>query len=871
MTLRKLSADVFVRRIKNVLTEQDKRFAFFLGAGCSISSGIPGAGSLVRDVWLPKLRDVMAPDRSDLQGWAAEVFPGYDGDIPARVYGDVIDALFLHPEERQREIERLCESRFPGFGYAVLARMMEIEGGKFNVALTTNFDDLVADALYLYTSTRPLIIHHESLASYIRPTRTRPLVVKLHGDHRLSPQNTSEETERLKEGISRQVRNILHDRGLIIMGYAGNDVGIEKMLRTLPAEALPLGIYWVSGSEPDCALSEWLQSRAAVWVEHADFDQLMLLFRDTFDLRHPDEKRFDTVFRSYRDTYRRLSGSVTALPETAPASAALKEAVQRTDITFPEADSVYLAASRYELTDPDQAEMIYRAGVEQHSTSAELLGAYAVFLETVRKDTERAEEYYRRALQTDPQHAINLGNYALFLQKVSKDADRAEEYYRRALEAKPQHANNLSNYALFLHVVRNDSERAEEYFRRALEADPQHANNLSNYALFLHVVRNDSDRAEEYFRRALEADPHDARSLGNYAWFLQTVRQDADRAEEYYERAVKADPKHAHNLGNYALFLENVRKDADRAEEYYRQAVEADPQNAMNLGSYAVFLQRVRKDADRAEEFCRRALEADPRHAVNMGNYALFLQNVRNDADGAEEYYRQAVEADPQHATNLGNYAVFLKNVRKDADRAEEFYQRALEADPQNAVNLGNYALFLQNVRKDADRAEEYYRQAVEADPQNATNLGNYAVFLQNVRKDTDRAEKYYRHALEADPQQAINLGNYAGLLLENGRDDEGMPLVEQAWELTSDDTLRAELLFYRLAHGGEKAAQHLAELKALVATGVRSPGWSLQLHVRRARRMDSEWVRHLEDLAAVITEDAPLSLLDDWSEWQAA
>ncbi|MDB4948303.1 MAG: hypothetical protein JWM27_952 [Gemmatimonadetes bacterium] len=601
MTLRRIPADAFVRRIKQVLDTEDKRFAFFLGAGCSISSGIPGAGSLVRNVWLPKLRDLNAPERTDLNTWATEAFAGYDARLPALLYGELIDALFPHPAERQREIERLCDGKFPAFGYAVLARMMEINGGKFKVVLTTNFDDLIADALYLYTSTRPLIIPHEFLARFIRPTRTRPLVVKLHGDHRLSPQNTSAETDRLKGDISRQVRNILHDRGLIIIGYAGNDQGIRTMLDGLPSEALPLGIYWVSGTEPDCALREWLERRGAVWVEHGDFDQLMLLFRDVLDLRHPDEKRFEAVFRNYRDTYQKLSGRIVALPVTAPSSAALKDAVERADSGFSDWFSAYLTAERLTATDPERADATYRAGLEQFPASPELMEMYALFLYEIQAQYDEAEQYFLRAVALDPRDADLLGEYAKFLASARKDSERAEVYYRRAVEAEPQDANNLGNYAHFLANVRKDVDRAEEYHQRAVEADPQHANNLGNYAVFLACVRNDADHAEEYYRRAVEADPQHANSLGNYASLLAFVRNDADRAEEYYRRAVEADPQHANSLGNYAFFLANVRNDADRAEEYYRRAVEADPQNAIILGNYAGFLLARERDEDERE------------------------------------------------------------------------------------------------------------------------------------------------------------------------------------------------------------------------------------------------------------------------------
>ena len=154
--VRDIGLEEFARRLR-AETNAEKHYAFFLGAGCSVSSGIPSAAELVRDHWIPRLRDYQAPDRSDLDRWASEVVAGYDPADPALSYGKLIDRLFLTPEDRQREIEDLCDGRTPSFGYAVLAQLVALEGGRFNVVLTTNFDDLIADALYLYTEARPAL------------------------------------------------------------------------------------------------------------------------------------------------------------------------------------------------------------------------------------------------------------------------------------------------------------------------------------------------------------------------------------------------------------------------------------------------------------------------------------------------------------------------------------------------------------------------------------------------------------------------------------------------------------------------------------------------------------------------------------------
>ena len=417
--LRRIGAAEFARRLRGIANEPDKRFAFFIGAGGSVSSKIPAAGSLVRGHWLPRLRDLRAPHRQDLHEWAREALAEsnghvYDPDNPAASYGAVIQELFLHQEDRQREIERLCEGRFPGFGYAVLAGLMAMDGGRFSIVLTTNFDDLVADALYLFTAARPLVIHHESLANFIRPTRTRPLVVKLHGDHRLSPQNTSQETARLKGEIEKQIRTLLHDRALVFLGYGGNDYGIKEMLEGLPPEALPLGVYWLSRSEPLCPLREWLDTREGVWVQAGDFDEAMLLIRDTFSLPHPERIRFDNVFQNYFESYQKLSASLSQSTAATPESAALQEAVRRADEAFEDWWAVEVAASRLKDSDPDRAQAIYEQGLKQFPKSSPLLGNYYLFLQSIRKDYDRAEEHYRRALEADSKDVRHLGNYAVF-------------------------------------------------------------------------------------------------------------------------------------------------------------------------------------------------------------------------------------------------------------------------------------------------------------------------------------------------------------------------------------------------------------------------------------------------------------------------
>ena len=591
-TLRQMGVAEFVRRFKRDVEEcEDSRFVFFIGAGCSISSGVPGANELVK-TWLRNLKKLRTGDDANLEQWAKKEYIDYDESQAAKHYGKVIQELFLNSETRQREIERLTDEKDPGFGYAVLAKLMSHNnfGSHCNAVLTVNFDDLIADALYLYTNKKPLVIVHESLVGFVRSTRKRPLVLKLHGDARLEPKNTESETNELSESVKKVLKNFLAETGLIFIGYGGHDESIAHILNELPNNALPWGIYWINNGIPETSIGKWLRDRKAIWVNHRDFDELMLLIWKEFELSHPDERRFGRLIETYMGTFDTLRNKLESKPRdeiTEELSISLDKALKDAE---PNWWGYYLEAEKYKKTDPNRSENIYIEAMSKFPNNENLPHNFALFLRYIRKDYDRAEEYYKKSLELNPKSVTHLGNYANFLEVIRKDYDRAEEYYKDSFEIKPDHANNLGNYANFLEDIRKDYNRAEEYYKKSLELNPNDADHLGNYANFLVDIRKDSDRAEEYYKKSLELNPNDADLLGNYANFLADIRKDYDRAEEYYRKSLELNPNDADHLGNYAVFLNDIRKDYDRAEEYYKKSLELNPNNGDNLGNYAGFL-----------------------------------------------------------------------------------------------------------------------------------------------------------------------------------------------------------------------------------------------------------------------------------------
>ncbi len=288
----------FICRFKNLIINKKAKFSLFLGAGCSVSSGILTAGFLVDKIWLPKLKEIETGDQENLGEWLKTRFPSYNKNNAAQLCGEIIETLFPTPKERQTEIEDLVKDCDPGFGYAILAKLMEKYNVQCNIILTTNFDDMIADALYLYTYQKPIVIFHEALAGFLKIADTRPMIIKLHGDSKLSPLNTKDETDTLSNKIIPVIKNIFSETGLIFIGYGGNDSSINKILDEVSDDqgSFPWGIYWIGERIPENEMGEFLRKKNALWVKHKNFNELMLFIKEELELELPTKDRFDVLF-----------------------------------------------------------------------------------------------------------------------------------------------------------------------------------------------------------------------------------------------------------------------------------------------------------------------------------------------------------------------------------------------------------------------------------------------------------------------------------------------------------------------------------------------------------------------------------------------
>jgi tetratricopeptide (TPR) repeat protein len=527
--LQTISAREFAGRFANGVRVTQQHFTWFLGAGCSKSSGIMDAAGLV-EKWLTEQHELQAQPETKFKSWVQAEFSSYDANNLAALYAPAFARRHPSPVERQREIEMICSRGEPAYGYATLAQLLSHkEYGRYcNTVLTTNFDDLIADALYLYGErhARPLVVTHEALARYVRTNSPRPTVVKLHGDAHLDPKNLQPETREIDLGLARQLYPFLQDHALIFAGYGGNDESILKFVQNCPVPALAPPIFWVSKKEPPIPFADWLQQRSALRVDHTDFDQLMHLIRSALGIELLDRKRWNQIGDAYYEAFDRLKGEIEKITGGSEDTKALRAATSEAQKSLPDDWTWYSEARALEKSNPAQAEKFYQEGLAKFPNSRVLNGAFATFLNRFRKKFDAAESHYKKALEIEPDNVNSLGNYATFLRDVRKEMDTAEAYYKRALEANPKNANNLGNYAQFV-LAQGRMQEGLELLERAaslLTTDSLEASHLEILIYRYAHQAKDRDRALSMLKIAILDG---ARTPGwNFAITLDRAKKD---------------------------------------------------------------------------------------------------------------------------------------------------------------------------------------------------------------------------------------------------------------------------------------------------------------------------------------------------------
>lgn len=667
-----ITSKEFTQIVKGIHNKSGSRkFCFIIGAGASISSGIPTGADLAHR-WYDELKEMMS--ESDFNSWKIKM--GIKEDDFGSYYGVIYNQRFKNDHESGYEdLNRAMEHARPSFGYSVLAKILS--STEHNIVITTNFDSLVEASLYYYTGKHPLVCSHESLSGFAKPDKNRPLVAKIHRDLLLSPMSKPEDIEKLDGGWKKSLDNILTTHIPIVIGYGGNDGSLMGYLDEMQHK--PSNLFWCIRDEKGVnkRVKATVEKLGGRFVNTDGFDHLM------FDLMFAMEginllgEEIEEEARRRADKYKEMVKQIQADKAKSSSQDDKKNARELSKKAPKETAYSYLLKA-YGETDIHKRGQIFEEGITKFRQDPVLLGQYAVFLTDKKNEHNKADRYFQAAIEIDPTNTENNSNYAYFLYAAKKQYDQAEQYYLKALDLDSNNLLTNFSYANFLEMIRKKYDQAELHYLKCLAIEPKHVNVNTAYANFLYKKKKEYNKAEEYYLKALESNPNDAITNGNYATFLFDVKKDHGKSELYFLKSIAAEPGNPNSIGSYANFLNTSKKDKQKAEEFYLKALAIQPNHVNNICNYANFLSEVVEDYNKAESYYLKAIKLEPENVNCLVNYAAFLNKSRNDKKKAKEYYSNAIKVEPNHAIANGNYAqLLLQDGLKD--EAESFMSKAFE------------------------------------------------------------------------------------------------------------------------------------------------------------------------------------------------
>lgn len=293
-------------------------YSILLGAGASVTSGIESGEQLVTQ-WRKEIYELLSKKEYTTIQDAKNYLMTKEGSwySEQNEYSSLFEKKFDLATQRRRFVENQVDSATPSIGYAYLSSLCEPSDRFIDTIFTTNFDDLVNEAFYQFSLTRPIVCAHDSSVRSITITSTRPKIIKLHGDYLFDDiKSTLRETESLEENIKNKLIEFSKEYGLIVIGYAGNDRSIMDVLNHLlkSEEYLKNGIYWCirKNSYISPELRKLLWKDRVYFVEIDGFDQALaeihheikgaLPFKDSF----VDSKK-DLILESFSEDKYELS------------------------------------------------------------------------------------------------------------------------------------------------------------------------------------------------------------------------------------------------------------------------------------------------------------------------------------------------------------------------------------------------------------------------------------------------------------------------------------------------------------------------------------------------------------------------------------
>lgn len=226
-----------------------------VGAGCSVSAGIPDAAGFAQYI--------ACAYPSHLSPTAA--------DEPALTYETAMGAL--PPGDRRDVVKKLMTNATLNPTYLLLAWLMK--QGYLSRVLTPNFDDLLLRACALF-GIFPAVYDLTGTGLVTEGLLREPAIIHLHGQHAgIAQMHTRADYRRIKSQVQQLLLPAAPKQPVLVSGYSGNNDPLFEILHRV--DSFAYGLYWTTyrNQDPDARVLALLRaSEGGYFVRSVDSDLL---------------------------------------------------------------------------------------------------------------------------------------------------------------------------------------------------------------------------------------------------------------------------------------------------------------------------------------------------------------------------------------------------------------------------------------------------------------------------------------------------------------------------------------------------------------------------------------------------------------------
>lgn len=604
----------------------------FMGAGCSVSAGIPVTSEIVDYV------------RGEYNS-----NPKVQALSSGSSYAALMDCL--DPCDRKDLFNYYVSKSRVNVSHIYLAQLVEL--GYVDYIVTVNFDNLAQRALALFNNFPP-IYDISILKDFTTTTLETKSIICLHGQHNgLWQLNTKEEMKKVIDDgtVSRVFHQIANNRLWVMVGYSGEDLIFEELMKL---GRFDNGLYWIGyeDKDPKDHVKQQLkagQNKQSFLIRGFDSDSFFLKLNAKLGLENATPPIFDKPFSFLS----KLQEGIVDLEEVEDFKVVKdrfedsKRWVQDAIIRYERAGramtgkAIKLTQQRNELINYiindkyDEFEVLSKKLDEQERTELSAIQAVGYYNwgtnlaklaggkvgRAADKLYRQAFEKYEQAIALNPDDAQAYNNWGTHLAKLAqtkagKEADdlyrQAFGNYKRAVALKPDYQQVYNNWGNGLAKLAETKAGAEaddlyrqafEKYEQAIVLDPYDQgvyNNWGNGLAELAETKIGAEAGELYrqsfekYEQATTLNPDDQDAYCNWGIGLANFAKtkaggEADelyrQAFEKYEQAIALDPDDQNAYCNWGIGLANFAKTKTgiETESLFRQAFEK-LQKSVQLG-----------------------------------------------------------------------------------------------------------------------------------------------------------------------------------------------------------------------------------------------------------------------------------------------